>query len=167
MKERILTILAVLAVPFIGYAVAQGVYNPQIPPPAQLTTIGTSDLIQVIPGGVGGVPNKYATAAQIDGVPGYTYTTPLTAFSLTFANGQTNMILAPAGTLATGTVTTQPSPVSDGQRECVMSTQTQTALTVTANTGQTIAAPTVTALVAVTPVCWTYVAAQATWWRSP
>ena len=88
-----------------------------------------------------------------------------TAFTFTFGNTQTNYIIRPAGTLATGTLTAAPNP-ADGQRECFLSTQTQTALTWNANTGQSISgAP--TAGVANTAVCMVYEAAAATWYRSP
>lgn len=130
-----------------------------------LPVVNSDDLFQDIPHGSPVIGNQYVTAAQIAGVPGFVKSVPLTGFSLTFANSQTNMILNPAGTLATGTLTTAPNP-SNGQRECVLSTQTQTALTWSANTGQTIAnAP--TALVANVPVCMTYSSSNLTWDRSP
>lgn len=136
-----------------------------VPTAPRVATVGSTDLFQDIVGGNPTVGNFYVTAAQIAGVPGYVKVVPLTAFSLTFANSQTNMILNPAGTLATGTLTTAANP-SDGQRECVLSTQTQTALTWSANTGQTITnGP--TALVANVPVCMTYSASNLTWDRSP
>lgn len=124
-------------------------------------TIGTTDLIQVVPGGVPSAGNAYVTPAQISGAPGYTKTVPLTGFNLTFTNSQVWMLLYPAGTLATGTITTAPNP-SDGQRECIRSSQTQTALTFTANTGQTIGTA-LTALTAGTAVCYTFSKSNATW----
>lgn len=143
-------------------AIAQ--YN-NIAKPPLLANVTPQDLFQDIPGGNVSVGNFYVTAAQIAGVPGYTKSVPLTAFSLTFTNTQTDLILNPAGTLATGTITAAPMP-SDGQRECVLSTQIVTALTWNANAGQTINnAP--TALAANVPVCFTYSAANLTWDRSP
>ncbi len=141
-------------------AIAQSLPNLPV-----LSVVNANDLFQDIVHGAPQAGNFYVTAAQIAGVPGYTKVIPVTAFSLTFANTQTDMILIPAGTLATGTITTAPNP-SDGQRECVISSQTQTALTFTANTGQTVTnGP--TALVALTPVCMTYSASNLTWNRSP
>lgn len=131
----------------------------------KVQSVGPTDLIQVIPGGVPGVQSQYATAALTNGIQGYQVVVPLTAFSLTFNNGQMWFLLQPAGTLATGTITMQPNP-GDGQRACVRSTQTQTAITITANTGQTIGGTAVTALVANTTVCWTYQASVSTWWPS-
>ena len=158
-------LLASVVVAALGAtAVAQNIKNVAGRPPT-LSVVTATDLFQDIPGGNVSVGNFYVTAAQIAGVPGYTKVVPLTGFSLTFGNSQTDMILNPAGTLATGTLITAAAP-SDGQRECVLSSQTQTALTWTANTGQTINnAP--TALVAMVPVCITYSASNLTWDRSP
>ncbi len=146
-------------------ALVAGAAIAQVPTPPSVASVGPTDLVAIVPGGQPSAQTQYATPGQIAGVPGYVYNVPLTAFSLTYAKGQTNMVLNPAGTLATGTLTTEANP-SDGQRECVLSTQTQTAITVTANTGQTIVnGP--TALVANVPVCWTFVKSLAAWERSP
>lgn len=142
-----------------------GIALAQTTPVAKVVAVGTADLFQDVVGGFGQAPSYYATAAQITHVPGYVKVIPLTAFSLTFVNGQTDMILNPAGTLATGTITTEPNP-ADGARECILSSQTQTALTITANTGQTIN-NTATALVANTPVCFTFSSGTSAWDRSP
>ena len=158
MKKFRLIALALAAVFGLSAALAQVALQPQV------ATVGTADLFQDVVNGQPTANSQYATAAQIAGVRGYVYNVPLTAFTLTYANSQVDMILNPAGTLATGTLTTAPNP-SDGQRECVVSSQTQTALTVTANTGQTIVnAP--TALVANTPICWTFVKSLSAWERS-
>lgn len=154
MKKSLIA-LAVLGLIGSGAALAQVNTLPVVP------TIGTSDLIQIVPGGQPTPQSQFASAAAIAGVPGYVKVVPLTAFSLTFGNTQTYLLLKPAGTLATGTITTAPNP-SDGQRMCIRSTQTQTALTLTANTGQTITSA-VTALTANTPVCYTFSKADATW----
>lgn len=128
--------------------------------------VSQGDYVQVLPGGQAYVGNKYAPAGQVAGSPSYVNGgVATTGFSYTFANGQVNYFIQPAGTLATGTLTTEPNP-GDGKRECFLSTQTQTALTWSANTGQSISnAP--TAGVAMTPICITYSAASATWYRSP
>jgi hypothetical protein len=166
MKKLLLS--ALLAVGLISaYALAQtppGNTTISVP---KVQTVGPTDLFQDVVAGIPQVGNQYATAGQIAGVPQYVYTVPLTGFSLTFGNSQLYYILNPAGTLATGTITMAPNP-ADGQRECIVSEQTQTAITFTANTGQTIStAPTIpTALVAGTPVCYTWVAAQATWYKA-
>ena len=131
-----------------------------------VTNVGTADLFQDVVGGYPQSPTYYATAAQIAGVPGYVNGgAALTAWTYTFGNSVTNYFIQPAGTLATGTLTTAPNP-GDGQRECFLSTQTQTAITWTANTGQSLSnAP--TAGVANTPQCMTFSRATATWYRSP
>lgn len=128
-------------------------------------TVGTTDLFQDVVNGYPTAPSSYATAAQIAGVPGYTFVVPLTGFSLTAGNSTSLLFLNPAGTLATGTVTMAPNP-SDGQVFAIESTQTQTALTVTANTGQTVGGTAVTALVANTKVAWFFNKSLATWFRT-
>ena len=69
----------------------------------------------------------------------YDYQTPTTGFTYTFTPSSTGTVLVmnPAGTLATGTITMPASP-SDGMTVTFSSTKAITALTVSANTGQTI-----------------------------
>lgn len=67
---------------------------------------------------------------------------PVTAFTTTIANGISTYIMAPAGTLAAGTLTMPPAPIQ-GQVIRIISTQTITSFTLSANSGQTISgAPT-------------------------
>ncbi len=79
--------------------------------------------------------------AKLDGTNGllqqYDYQVPTTGFSYTFAAGTTVLVMNPAGTLATGTIT-MPAAPADGMTITFSSTQTITALTVNANTGQSI-----------------------------
>ena len=79
--------------------------------------------------------------AKIDGTNGvlqqYDYQVSTTGFSYTFAAGTTVLVMNPAGTLATGTITMPAAPV-DGMTISFSSTQAITALTVAANTGQSI-----------------------------
>lgn len=142
-----------------GLAFAQSISVPM------LQNVGPTDLFQDVVGGQPQAQSKYVTAAQIAGVPGYVNGgAVLTAFTFTYGNSQEYYFIQPAGTLATGTLTTAPNP-GDGQRECFFSTQTQTAITWTANTGQSLAnAP--TAGVANSGQCMTYSAATSTWYRS-
>lgn len=78
---------------------------------------------------------------KIDGTNGvlqaYDYQVLTTGFSYTFAAGTQVLLAVPAGTLATGTVT-MPSTPADGMNITITSTQQITALTVNANTGQSI-----------------------------
>lgn len=72
----------------------------------------------------------------------YSLQVPTTGFSITIADNTSALILNPAGTLATGTVTMPATPI-DGQIVRVSSSQIVTGLTVSANSGQTISnAPT-------------------------
>jgi hypothetical protein len=85
--------------------------------------------------------------AKLDGTNGllqqYDYQAPTTGFSYTFAAGVNVLVMNPAGTLATGTIT-MPAAPADGMTITFSSTKTITALTVNANTGQSIvSAPTV------------------------
>jgi hypothetical protein len=79
--------------------------------------------------------------AKLDGTNGllqqYDYQVLTTGFSYTFAAGTTVLVMNPAGTLATGTITMPASP-ADGMTITFSSTQTITALTVNANAGQSI-----------------------------
>lgn len=79
--------------------------------------------------------------AKLDGTNGllqqYDYQAPSTGFSYTFAAGVNVLVMNPAGTLATGTIIMPASP-ADGMTITFSSTQTITALTVNANTGQSI-----------------------------
>ncbi|HEV2674149.1 MAG TPA: hypothetical protein VGV37_06365 [Aliidongia sp.] len=145
--------------------VAGGAFAQQIPVP-QVQSLGSTDLVPVIPGGQPQAATYYATAGQVAGVFAYSIQAPLTAFTITDGNGVSFLFLNPAGTLATGTLTMMAVP-SDGQNFCLESTQTQTAITISANTGQslggTLATP--TALVANTRYCWLYSRSAATWYR--
>jgi hypothetical protein len=82
----------------------------------------------------------------------FDYKVPLTGFSISPQSNK--LVLNPAGTLATGTVLLPLNPL-DGQTLRVVSTQTQTAITFTANTGDSIVGS-ITALVANTPVEYSY-----------
>jgi hypothetical protein len=76
----------------------------------------------------------------------YSLQTPSTGFSITIANNITTLILNPAGTLATGTITMPATPI-DGQVVRFTTSQIITALTVSPNSGQSIVgAPTTLAL---------------------
>ena len=103
---------------------------------------------------------------KVDGSNGvlqnYAVNTPTTGFSYTFAAGTQTLLLTPAGTLATGTVTMPPSPV-DGMVITIQSTQQVTALTVSGNTGQTVVGP-VTTLLANSPASYVYNLSSTTWY---
>lgn len=90
----------------------------------------------------------------------YDYQTPTTGFSYTFTAFNT-LVMNPAGTLATGTITLPAAPV-DGMVITFSSTQTITALTVSANTGKTINNA-VTTLSAGQSASYVYRAASTAW----
>jgi hypothetical protein len=92
----------------------------------------------------------------------YDYQVLTTGFSYTFAAGVQVLVIQPAGTLATGTVT-MPAAPTDGMTIAVVSTQQVTAVTVSANTGQSIVgAP--SQLVPNQPLSWVYRLANTTWY---
>jgi hypothetical protein len=122
------------------------------------------DLVPYAAGGIGGVPTPFADAGLVGGMLHEQDVVPLTAFTITPNNNTTLLFLNPAGTLATGTITFPASPGS-AQAFCWMSTQTQTAVTMTANAGQSVVGTAVTAGVAGTEYCWRYINATATWYR--
>jgi hypothetical protein len=157
--------LGLIAATGLGLAVAIG----QITAPPR-GPIAQTDLTQVIPLGQPSAQSVYSPTPSIGGVDYYSYQVPLTAFSITPANGISYLLLNPAGTLATGTLTMEAQP-SDGQRFSIFTSQTQTAITVQANTGQTLDAGVIglaqpTALTAKTTYTWRYFAPLATWVRT-
>jgi hypothetical protein len=96
---------------------------------------------------------------------GYSRQTPTTGFTITIGNQVAYLILKPAGTLATGTITMPSTPV-DGQEVGISSSQIITALTVQGNTGQTIDGTFTAATLAANGFArWKYVLADTTWYR--
>lgn len=81
--------------------------------------------------------------AKIDGTNGvlqaYAYTVPVSGFNYTVPLGTQVVLLEPATTLASGTVTLPAAP-SDGMVVTISTTQEITSFTVAANTGQSISA---------------------------
>jgi len=91
----------------------------------------------------------------------YVYQSPTTGFSYTITSPVT--LLAPAGTLATGTVTMPASP-ADGMQVKICSTQIITALTLAGNTGQTVLNA-LTAFTAGSSAEYLYRSSNNTWYR--
>lgn len=88
---------------------------------------------------------------------------PSTGDSITIADNSKTLVLDPAGTLATLTVTMPPTPV-DGQEIRVSSSQIVTALTVSPNSGQTLSnAP--TTILAGTGFAYIYDLPNTNWYR--
>jgi hypothetical protein len=158
MKRTILATLFAGVLGFAGYAFAQVVNQPQ-------TNVNQNDLVQIIKAGQGTAQSVYAPAGMVGGEVQYAYSVPVTAFTITPASNVWFVLLNPAGTLETGTLTMPANP-GDGQKLCLMDSQTQTAITIAANTGQSLASygvTTPTALVANTVYCWFYIKSQAAW----
>ena len=94
-------------------------------------------------------------------IQAYDYQVLTTGFTYTFAAGTQVLVINPAGTLATGTVT-MPSAPSDGMTITVESTQQVTALTMSGN-GNTLVGSAVQ-LIPNQPLSWVYRAANTTWY---
>jgi hypothetical protein len=92
----------------------------------------------------------------------YDYQALTTGFTYTFAAGTQVLVMNPAGTLATGTITMPASP-ADGMTITVESTQQVTAVTVSANTGQSIVGAAVQ-LIPNQPLSWVYRLTNTTWY---
>ena len=90
----------------------------------------------------------------------YDYQAPTTGFSYTFASGTQMLVMNPAGTLATGTITMPAAPV-DGMTITFSSSQQITALTMAGN-GATINSA-VTFLPAKAAAAYVYRATGTTW----
>jgi hypothetical protein len=114
--------------------------------------------------GVGSVPPGYAHPGMLGAFLNESDVVPVTAFAITPADNVSLLFLNPAGTLATGAITFPAHPGS-GQEFCWLSSQTQSAVTMTANTGQTVVGTAVTAGTAGISYCWRYIAATSTWYR--
>jgi len=94
-------------------------------------------------------------------IQAYDYQAPTTGFSYVFAAGTQTLVMNPAGTLATGTITMPASP-SDGMTITFTTTQQITALTLSGNAGQTIIGG-VNTLGAEQSLSFIYRAANTTW----
>lgn len=104
---------------------------------------------------------------RLDGTNGvlqsYDYQVLTTGFSYTFPAGTQVLIINPAGTLATGTIT-MPSTPADGMTVRFSSSQIITALTVSPNSGQSIVGA-VTSLVLGGSAQYLYRQSNTTWYR--
>ena len=104
--------------------------------------------------------------AKLDGTNGliqqYDYQVLTTAFSYTFAAGTQTLIINPAGTLATGTITMPPAP-ADGMVIWITTTKQIVALTINGNTGQTLTSG-VTSLAPNQAVAYLYRSSNTTWY---
>lgn len=106
---------------------------------------------------------------KVDGNNGvlqsYDYQVLTTGFSYTFATGITTLIAAPAGTLATGTITMPGSP-ADGMVVTITTTEEITALTISGNAGQSIGGTQVSLMAANSALSFVYRLANTTWYKS-
>lgn len=146
----------------IGVVIGGGLAVAQAPHPLIPSLAGT-EFVE-IDNGVS-ASKVFATLNQLAALPvaAYSRQVPLTGFSLTIGPGVGYLVLDPAGTLATGTVT-MPAAPADGQTAGVASSQTITALTVSANAGQTISNA-VTTLAPGGVAAYVFVKSNTKWYR--
>ena len=100
------------------------------------------------------------------GLGGIQNIVPLTGTAYTVNQGVGRVLLNPAGTLASASLSLQPAAnLVDGQVLIIASSQTITALTITAGSGTTIAATKATTVTADAPIVWIYSAANTEWFQ--
>lgn len=106
---------------------------------------------------------------KIDGTNGviqaYDYQVLTTGFSYTFASGTQMLVINPAGTLATGTIT-MPAAPADGMAITITTTQQITALAIAGNSGQTIGGAQMSSMAANSAVTFVYRLTNTTWYRT-
>jgi hypothetical protein len=93
----------------------------------------------------------------------YSYQTPTTGSTLTLAQGYRNVIIDPAGTLSSLTIT-MPIGVYDGQKLTIASSQIVTTVTHNAGSGQTLKGG-LTTLAANGFATWMYKQSNTSWYR--
>lgn len=156
--KKLSWIAAAALVGFAGAVLAQTIAVPQV------QIINPTDLVQVVPGGIPSAQSKYAIPAQITSQMGYQKQSPITAFSYTFGNSQSLIVLTNSTTVAQGTITFAAAP-SDGANECLYAQNIVTTLNLVAPTGQTLDNA-VTTIGAAAQVCYLFSISNATWDRS-
>ncbi len=160
MRKGIVAGLVIGAAGFAAAAWGQVSLYPPIQP-----IITPTDTIQIVPQGIPGAQSKYVIPAQITSQQGYQKVSPVTGFTYTFGNSQSIILFTGATTPLSGTVTFAAAP-SDGADECLFAQGGISTLNLAAGaTGQTIRNA-VTALTALTKVCYAYSAADGFWDRN-
>jgi hypothetical protein len=95
----------------------------------------------------------------------YNYNVPVSGFNITIGNNVNGLLLDPAGTLATGTITMPGNP-RDGRIVKISSTQIVNTLTLSPNSGQSFSAGSaITSLAVNSPVSYIYRNSSNTWYR--
>lgn len=158
-KTRYALIAGAVALGFAASALAQSVSVPQV------SIINTDDLLQVIPHGKPQAQSFYSTPALLVAQRGYQVKSPVTAFSYTFANSDSLIVLTHSTTIAQGTITLASAP-SDGAQECVYAQNIVTTLAVAAGSASQTVNNAVTTIGAAAQVCYLYSLSSLTWNRS-
>lgn len=145
----------------VTYADTAGMYTNGLPEPAELMT--SAAFIPADTGQANGrAPQTVALPLALAAAGVIASSTPLTGFSITIPNGVSTYLITPAGTLATGTFTLPAAPY-EGQVVEIVSSQTQTAVTIAASAGHTISGTAATALVRSTKIAYVFI--STVWYR--
>lgn len=158
-KNRFALIAGALIAGVASYAVAQTITVPKV------AIINPTDLVQVLPGGVPSSQSVYAFPKQITSQMGYQKKSPITAFSYTFGNSDSLIVLTHSTTIAQGTITFAAAP-SDGAQECLFAQNTVTTLNLAAGASTQTLNNAVTTIAAAAKVCYLYSLSNQTWDRS-
>lgn len=159
MFRKSLIAAAAVLLGFGGAVIAQSVSVPQV------SSINTTDLIQVVPRGQPSAQSVYSTPALLNSVRGYQVKSPLTAFSYTFANSDSLIVLTHSTTIAQGTITFASAP-SDGAQECIYAQNIVTTLGLAAGSNSATINNAVTTIGAAAQICYLYSLSTNTWNRS-
>lgn len=128
-------------------------------------TAATGVMIEVSPGNQHqAFLRNWTSNASLKQVPVYEVV-PVTGFAIQIPNGCTALLLNPAGTLATGAVTMPPNPAS-GDKVSIHSSQTVTALTLNASSGQSFAGTPPTTITSGAAIQYTYNSSASKWMRT-
>lgn len=154
-----------------AHAVTQNQFSVPTSSATPTANLNQLDLVcGIAPLGQGQANSVCSYPGTIAGQNTYGVIVPGTGFSITPLSQDTELIINPGGTLATGTLD-MPATPSDGQVFCALFTQTVTALTVAANTNvnpsqKLVSASATGSGVAGTEYCWKYFGSSLqTWYR--
>ncbi len=139
----------------------------QVPGLFIVSPTGNEQINVIVPSAGVVTPAPQITSVKLtqirDGSGYMAQTAPLTGFSIQMANNISMIAIKPAGTLATGTMIFQTTPI-DGQRIQIFSSQVVTSFTLSPSAGQSVDLA-VSALAANVAIEYYYQLSNTTWIR--